>query len=166
MAKLENSINELILELVDNLDIDITNPNHLRAMQKAQKQLIKIFDNNQILAKEKLFDEYGNDLLDENGCVQYVENEDSLYQCCTCENMLEAGSQDTDSCIFCGSGNIVKGCIDEPEPLSAALFDKVNNRKPCAICKTKFIVYECATTADERTLCEDCRISTSKLKGE
>lgn len=23
----------------------------------------------------KLLDEYGNDLLDENGCVQYVENE-------------------------------------------------------------------------------------------
>lgn len=46
---------------------------------------------------------------------------------------------------------------------TSILFEFVNNHKRCAICKATFICYEQAETADERTLCEDCRTATSKL---
>ena len=78
--------------------------------------------------KVKLLDEFGNDQLDENGQVQYVEDtkEDTLHQCCSCENVFNAGQAD-DVCPFCNSGNIVEGHIDEPIPLSKDDKEKILN---------------------------------------
>lgn len=45
MTKLSDDIHELIAELADNLDIDISNSNHLIALREAQKGIISIFHN-------------------------------------------------------------------------------------------------------------------------
>jgi len=46
--------------------------------------------------------------------MQTFDITDGKYQCCSCECFFD--EPDDGYCPFCGSGNFVEGCIDEPEP--------------------------------------------------
>lgn len=113
------------------------------------------------MTKIKLTDGYGNDLLDENGCVQYKNSKLAKEKVLNGQHYAVHVKENEEGIIidvWHRNGEL----IDTYTYWNEDTID--DHTKQCAVCNATFTQYKDAKTADERTLCEYCRQATSKLK--